>query len=173
MIQGKNILMVIAAGKFRDEELFHTRAAIEQSGGKVTIASTTLEPVIGMLGAKVNADILLSKADVSQYDAIVFVGGIGAQQYFNDMTAHSLARKAIEKGKVVAAICIAPSILANAGLLQGKNATVFPSEKNNLLRSGAKYTAEPVTIDGNIITAEGPTAAKKFGEAIALRLKGK
>ena len=173
MIQGKSILMVIAAGKFRDEELFHTKEVIEQNGGKVTIASTTIEPVTGMLGGKAKPDILLSSADPSKYDAVIFVGGGGAQQYFNDPTAHTLAKKTVEKSRTLGAICIAPSILANAGLLKGRKATSFSSEKGNLAKKGADYTGEPVTVDGDIVTGEGPTAAKKFGAAIVQCLEMK
>ena len=73
--------------------------------------------------------------------------------------------------KIIAAICIAPVTLANAGILNGKKATVFPSGKNDLIRNGAKYTGDSVTVDGNIITANGPMAAEAFGKKIVEMLK--
>ena len=76
-----------------------------------------------------------------------------------------------KQNKIIAAICIAPVTLANAGILNGKKATVFPSGKNDLIRNGAKYTGDSVTVDGNIITANGPMAAEAFGKKIVEMLK--
>ena len=170
MIQGKSILMVIASKDFRDEELFDTKEVLERNGGKVTVASTTLDPITGMMGGTANADILLSDANAEDYDSVVFIGGFGAQQYFNDATAQGLAKSAAGSGKLVGAICIAPSILANAGLLDGKNATAWESEGSNLTRKGANYTGDPVTTDGDFVTGSGPTAAKDFGKALVEKL---
>ena len=68
---------------------------------------------------------------------------------------------------LLAAICIAPSILANAGLLEGKKVTSYSSEASNIKSKGANYTSRPVEQDGKIITADGPGSAKAFGKAIA------
>jgi protease I len=72
---------------------------------------------------------------------------------------------------ILAAICAAPSILANAGLLKGKTATSFPDEGENLKAKGANFTGQGLEIDGRIITADGPAHAKQFGEAIVKALK--
>ena len=85
--------------------------------------------------------------------------------------ALSLAQKFYNAGKITAAICIAPVILANAGLLNGKKATSFPSEENALEDKGAAFTGNPVEADGLIVTAEGPKAARDFGKKIAQLLK--
>ena len=153
-ITGKKILMIIASQNFRDEELKDPKAIIEENGGEVTIASSSLEPARGMRGAVAKADILVKDVKVEDYDAVIFVGGMGASEYWNDATAHNIAKKANEAGKLVCAICIAPVTLANAGVLEGKKATVYSSEKRNL--RGAKYTGASVEVDGNIITADGP-----------------
>ena len=78
-----------------------------------------------------------------------------------------MARSFAEAGKVVAAICIAPVILARAGLLKGKRATVFPDGIPELEKAGAVYTAQSVERDGRIITGNGPEAAEAFGREIA------
>lgn len=163
--------MVIAPSNFRDEELFHTKEVLEAAGAEVTIASRATGEVAGMLGGKATADIALSDVSAADYDAIVFVGGSGASTYFNDATTQNLAKDAAAQGKVVAAICIAPSILANAGLLEGKKATAFSSEQGNLEAKGATYTGEAVTVDWKVITAEGPTAARSFGAAVVNAIK--
>jgi protease I len=104
---------------------------------------------------------------VSDYDCIVFIGGVGATVYFDDPLAHSIASEAAAAGKVVAAICVSPVTLARAGVLQGRRATVFPDYAAELENAGAMYTGEDVTVDGRIITANGPGAAEKFMWKIA------
>lgn len=169
-ISGKNVLLIIAPSNFRDEELFDTKAELEKAGAATTIASRQTGTITGMLGGTAKATLALSSVKVADYDAIVFIGGSGASAYFNDSTAQRIAKDAVQQGKVLAAICIAPSILANAGLLQGKNATAFSSEADNLRNKGANYTGSAVTVDGKIITANGPSAAKQFGNKIAAAL---
>lgn len=169
-LEGKNVLMVIAPGNFRDEEYFDTRAELEGEGASVTTASSASGEITGMLGGKATPDISLNDAKAGEYDAVVFIGGTGASAYFQDMKALDLARSASDSGKIVAAICIAPSILANAGILQGKKATSFSSEQGNLKSKGAEYTGNDVTRDGRIITGSGPAAAKGFGQEIAKAL---
>ena len=82
----------------------------------------------------------------------------------------ALAIAAAESGKPLGAICVSPTILANAGVLKGRNATVWPSQSKALVSGGATYTAQPVETDGPIITADGPASATRFGEAIASAL---
>jgi len=167
MLQGKAILMIIARQNFRDEELAEPRAVLQKAGAKITVASSVIEQSVGMLGkVKVKADTTVGEVVPSSYDAVVFVGGSGASEYFDNATAHRIATEAHTAGKVVAAICIAPATLANAGLLRGKKATCYPSVKNILIEAGAKHTGAGVERDGRIITADGPQSAKKFGEAI-------
>lgn len=166
-LEGKRILMVIAPRNFRDEEYFDTKSVLEGKGASVTTASSVRGNITGMLGGEANPDILLDDAGQEDYDAVVFIGGTGASAYFQNPKALDLARSAFESGKVVAAICIAPSILANAGILKGRKATSFPSEKGNLERKGASYTGKSVTRDGRVITGSGPAAARGFGQEIA------
>ncbi len=170
-IMAKNILMVVAPANFRDEECLEPKKIFESKGMNVTIASKNVSKAKGSLGASVNVNLDISKVNVSNYDAVVFVGGPGATVYFNDTAAQKIAKDAVKQGKILGAICIAPAILANAGVLEGKNATVFPSENSTLKAKGANYTGADVTVDGRIITANGPAAAKKFGNAVADALR--
>ncbi len=167
----KKALLIIASQKFRDEEFLKPKKILEEGGVKVTVASSSLETATGMLGAKVKPDILLEDVNVDDYDAIVFVGGSGASEYWNNPLAHSIARKAEEKGKLLCAICIAPVTLANAGLLEGKRATVFGSEIDKIKAGGAVYTGAGVEKDGRIITGQGPEYAPDFGKAILEALR--
>ncbi len=168
---GKKILMIIAHQNFRDEELLVPKKIFEKEGYQVIIASSSLKPAKGMLGAVVTPNILINQAKVDEYEAIVFVGGVGAQEYFHDATAHKIAKEAISKGKILAAICLAPRTLAEAGVLKGKKATVWSSEGKALEAKGAIYTGKNVEIDGKIVTGSGPQAAEEFAKSILNLLK--
>jgi protease I len=165
-LEGRSVLFVIAHRGFRDEELLVPRRIIEEAGARVAVASSALGPASGMMGAEVEPDLLYSAARAKEWDGLVLVGGVGATEYFPDRTAHRLARDAVAEGKVVGAICYAGSILAEAGVLDGRSATAFPTRKDHLLSKGAKFTGEAVTRDGRVVTASGPEAAEAFGRAL-------
>jgi protease I len=166
-LENKKILFILPPNNFRDEEYLEPKKVLENRGAEVVTTANGVNRTIGMQGLEVKMDIKLKDIEVDDYDALVFVGGSGASVYFNDSKIHDLVKEAVKKHKVVSAICIAPAILANAGLLVGKRATAFPTQENTLLAKGANFTGEKVTRDGKIITASGPAAAAKFGEKIA------
>lgn len=172
-LQGKKILMIIASQNFRDEELFKPRELFIKEGMEVILASSSLEISRGMLGGTAKPDILIGEVKVEDFEAIIFVGGIGASEYWNNPIAHKIAKEAVSLNKLICAICIAPVTLANAGILDEKKATVFRSEVNAIKRKGAIYTGKAVEVDGNIITAEGPRAATEFGQTIINALSEK
>ncbi len=164
-------LLIIAPSRFRDEEYFHTKEMLEKSIIGTVTASRTKGEADGSMGAKVNVGMALTDVDLNAYEAVVFIGGGGSSVYFNDPVALRLAKQAWDSGKVVAAICVAPSILANAGILNGKKVTAWVDKQPNLVAKGAIWTGEPVTVDGKLVTANGPKAAKEFGRAIARVMK--
>lgn len=169
-LKGKKVAMIIASQNFRDEELFEPKKVLEDYGASVSLASSSLSPARGVRGGTAKPNLLLEQVKVANFDAVVFVGGAGASEYFNNPQAHLIAKETANVGKVLAAICIAPSTLANAGVLKGKKVTAFASEEGNLKAKGAIWTGSAVEADGNIITANGPGSAKAFGEAIAKAL---
>lgn len=160
------ILMVVAPKDFRDEEFFEPKQIFQKAGLQIAVASKGVKEAQGLLGGSIPVDIDITQVNLNDYDAVIFIGGPGSSIYFNDSIALELAKSAYQSQKIIGAICIAPSILANAGFLQGKKVTCFSSEAENLKAKGAQYTSEPVTVDGKIITASGPQAARQFGEAI-------
>ncbi|MBW3004369.1 DJ-1/PfpI family protein [Candidatus Woesearchaeota archaeon] len=165
------VLFVIAHEGFRDEECFEPKEVLKDH--EVIIASTDTSPATGSLGGTITPDITIDEAlnRIDEFDAVVFVGGPGANVYFENPTAHKIAQSA---KNILAAICIAPITLAKAGVLEGKKATVWDdgqkTQAKMLEDAGAAYVAEDVVVDGNLITANGPKAAKKFGEAILAKL---
>lgn len=162
----KKILMIIPLRGFWCEELKKPKEIFEQNGLLVTIASSAMKEAKSIFGVAIKPDIVLNKVKVGHYDAIIFVGGEGAIQYWDDPCAHGLIRGALRKGKVLGAMSIAPITLANAKALLGKKATVWPTLGNRLKWAGAIYTGEPVVIDGKIVTADCPGSTEEFAKAI-------
>lgn len=166
--EGKGkILMVIAQNNFRDEEYFVPKQIFTEKGYKVITASSSLKEAKGMLGGKAKPDILLQDVkDVSIYNAVVFVGGMGSTEYWDSKIAHNIVNEAVKNNKVLGAICLAPGTLAKAGVLKNKRATVFESANNVLKANGAILVNSDVVTDGKIVTANGPAAAEKFARSI-------
>ncbi len=172
-LKGKEIVMIIASSKFRDEEFKIPYDLFRAEGAKVVIASSSLRESVGMLGTKLRPEKLISQIDIGSFDALILVGGIGATEYWNNKTVHRLLREAFNKGKVIGAICISPVTLANAGILKEKRATVWPTEASRLRAKGAIYTGKGVERDGDIITANGPKSASAFANKIIEALRHK
>ncbi len=170
---GKKAVLIIPSQNFRDDELVETKRALDMAGVETVLASTKRGIIKGMLGNMVESKVLLSGLRVDDYDAIIFIGGPGVEEYFDSAVAKNIARDAAGKRKIVAAISAAPTILANAGALTGRRATAFLSERENLQQGGAVFTGAPIERDAHIITCYGPLAAAQFGRAIAQALAGR
>ena len=169
------VAMIIAFRDFRDEEYFIIKQVLEAAGAKVITVSANLGKAFGVYGGEAEVDLMIDNLKVQDFDAIVFIGGAGAYKYLEDPKCLQIALETIKKNKVLGAICIAPTILAKAGVLKGKKATVWSSPMDRspikiLKEGGANYIDEEVVVDGNIITANGPVAAKEFGEALCQKL---
>jgi len=165
------VLIIVPHDQFRDEEYFETRKALEKEGFKVVVASSHSSTAHGRFGAKVQPDIVISKINISDYEAIIFIGGPGVEEYFDEFEVLSIVRASFQKRILLGAICSAPVILANAGILTGRRVTAFGSRKELIEASGAYYIDKSVVLDGEIITAKGPEDAKNFGEAIVKAIK--
>lgn len=170
-LSGKKVAIIIAHKDFRDEEFAQPYTVLSGAGATVTVASSKSGTAQGMLGKRVEVQHLLKDLDAANFDAVIFIGGVGAQEFFKEPAAHKLARDATSQGKVVGAICIAPAILAHAGVVEGKQATGFPSILPDLRKAGAKVVAQPVVQDGKLITADGPASAAKFAATLLEALK--
>lgn len=171
------IMMIIAPDQFRDEELLVPRQAFIQKGFEVTTISTKTGEAKGMLGAIESISKTLEDIDLSAerlpYEAVVVMGGMGSPQFlFHNPRLHTLLQKANEQGSIVAGICLSGALPALAGVAQGKRCTVYetPDSLEALKQGGARYTGESVTVDGNVITANGPEAAEAFAAEIVQAL---
>ncbi len=160
-------VMIIAPERFRDEELFNTKEELEKAGHETVIASLQRGTCRGSRGGQALAALAINEVRADDYEAVVFVGGGGSKIYFSNPEALRLAQEMYKQRKIVAAICLAPVILANAGLLKGKNATVAGTEAKTIESKGAKYTGPGVTVDGRIVTGNAPKSSRLFGQRIS------
>jgi len=164
------VLMVIAQKNFKDIEYFEPKEILQNNSISVVTASLQLVTATGSDGRQTNVDLAVSylladKARIAEYDAVIFIGGGGMAQLAQEAQFIELAQAFFQAHKIVAAICVAPVLLANAGILRNKKATVFPDQESidALVNSGAEYDGGELVVDGNIVTASGPKAAYKFG----------
>ena len=126
------------------------------------------ENVEDLLGRQSKKSLTFEEVQAYEYAMLIFVGWSGAyKEYFQNEKYLNLARKA----KAIAAICIAPTLLSDSGLLKEKQATGwddgFWTQIKYLQQNGAIFKDEEVVQDWNLITANGPAAATKFARTIA------
>ena len=167
----KTALLVIAQNGYQDVELAGTQNALLAAGFEVTIASKEEGPCTGKFGGTEEALLAMRDVDPLAYDVLAFIGGPGAHALAEDPEAIVLAKSRFDTGKLIGAICVAPTILAAAGVLEGRHASVWDdgqgTQRRFLQERGAAFTADPVTVDGRIVTANGPDAAEEFGRTLA------
>ena len=130
---------------------------LRRAGVEVTIAAVGGEKIVkSARQISVVADALAEELDYTVFDACILPGGIpGVPNLKADATVRRVCRDFAAEGKVVAAICAAPTALAAFGVLNGKKATVYPGMDADLTAAGASYTGLPLTIDGSIVTGAG------------------
>jgi len=177
-IKNKKALLVIAFRGFKDPEYFITKETLEEAGVETRTASNKKGVAIGADGGDTNIDFVVSDVDINNFDAIVFIGGAGCLKSLDNEKSYTIIQETVLRKKILAAICISPIILAKAGVLKNKKATVWSSVLDRgptkiLKENGAKYESMPVVIDEKIITANGPSSAEVFGKEILRVLTGK
>lgn len=130
---------------------------------EVVVAGLAEHPVKASRGVTLLPDTDLDSALQSDYDLIVLPGGGGgADRLRADPRVRDALRRQHAEGRWVGAICAAPRVLAEAGLLEGKRATSFPGHLDKLPVKGLDYREEAVVRDGRIVTSRGPGTAMDF-----------
>jgi len=167
----KKAVLIVPAAQFADAELFDTQRILNEAGIAAVVASSKIGALQGVFGGIAASVITLDKVRVEDYDAVVFIGGPGAADYFNNPAVLGIVREASARNKVIAAISAAPMILSNAGVLRGMRATGLPQQREQMKKTGAQYTGSAVERDGLIITANDSSVAVQFARAIVTVLK--
>lgn len=166
MEKTNNILYVLANQNFQDEEYFETKKIFTNAGYKTTVSSTSIGTAYGKLGGSTDMEILFSEVDALDYDAIVFIGGVGCISLWDDWRTQGLAKLFLDNGKVVAGIGSGVVIMANSGILENIEATCLEADEGHIRHGYAIVVSDDIVVSGNIITAKGPEVAKNFAKTI-------
>lgn len=156
---------VFLADGFEEVEALTPVDMMRRAKIDVKTVGVTGSEVTGSHNITVKADISLSEVLQSDIDGVILPGGMpGTLNLEKSQDVINAVRYAYESGKIVAAICAAPSILGHLGYLENRKATCFPGFETEL--KGAEYTTAHTEIDGNVITAKGAGCAIEFGHSI-------
>jgi len=165
-------VVVPLADGFEEIEAMAIIDVLRRAGIDVTVAGLHDGPIESARRVKVLPDTTIDTITSGEYDMIVLPGGQPGSDNLNaSEKVKTLIRDFHGSGKLTAAICAAPYVLANAGVLEGKHATSYPSYRKKL--AGAIYQEKTVVEDGKIMTSRGPGTAVCFALAIAEKLVGK
>ncbi|MGV6826884.1 MAG: DJ-1 family glyoxalase III [bacterium] len=146
---------------------------LRRAGIEVIVAGLRDGPVKASRGVVLVPDTTLDEVQDQEFDMIVLPGGLpGADHLDNDPRVHALLQKMAEAGKYTAAICAAPKVLANAGLLEGREATSYPGVIDAMGLQATRVLESPVVRDGSVITSRGPGTAMEFALTLIAELEG-
>jgi len=163
----KRVLCLLVDG-FEEIETVTPVDLLRRAGIEVVIASLNRKVAIGRGGIRMESDASLSAIEPASFDLLLIPGGPGVGKFRSDGRPAALAREFAAAGKPVAAICAAPLVLMDAGLLKGRRFTAYHSVREEL----GGGLDERVVVDGELITSRGPGTAIDFAMAIIVRLLG-
>jgi 4-methyl-5(b-hydroxyethyl)-thiazole monophosphate biosynthesis len=168
----KKIYLFLAEG-FEEVEGLTVVDILRRSGlGCTTVSIMETKEVTGSHKITIQADCLLREVDFSSADMLILPGGMPGTTNLGACEVLTEQLKSFhEKGKMLGAICAAPGVLGQNGILKGKKAACYPGCENNLI--GAEVVFTETAVDGNIITSRGMGTAIPFGLAIVEHFLGK
>ncbi|WP_345350366.1 type 1 glutamine amidotransferase domain-containing protein [Rhodococcus olei] len=163
---------VLAADGVEQDELVESRRAVEAAGGTTELLSIALGEVQAyradiVVGDRFPVDLLVGRADVDDYDALILPGGtLGPDRLRTDDHAVAFVRHFMHVGKPVAAIGHGPWILVEAASLVGRTLTSWPSLRTDIINAGGIHVNEKVVVDRNLVTSRGPLDLPAFCNAL-------
>lgn len=166
----KKVALVIAHNGYQAHEYHQTKQALEAAGIAVVTVSDDADRATAHDGSQAHIDCTIDDLVVRHYNGIFLIGGPKALEHLDTPLMHQKLAEVYAIGSAYGAICISPRILAKANILRGKKATGWNNDHALLPifnMHGVTFVDQPVVIDGNVVTANGPAAASAFGAAIA------
>lgn len=162
------MVVIVLAHGFEEIEALTPADVLRRAGLRVTLCGVGGREITGSHGIKVLTDAAVEDVDPREMDALLLPGGgKGTENLEASPIVQRLIDEAAGAGKLIGAICAAPSILAHKGLLRGRRATAFPQFQKDLTEGGAALSEEFVCRDGNFITARGMGVSLSFGLKLA------
>jgi 4-methyl-5(b-hydroxyethyl)-thiazole monophosphate biosynthesis len=158
----KRVLIVLSRG-FEELEAVAPLDLLRRAGIEVLAASTGADlAVAGGRGIVIVADVLLRDCLSERFDMLILPGGPGVEDLRRNQAVINLVRRYREEGVPIAAICAAPLVLADAGVLADSKVTSFPASREGLQGRIREYSEERVVVDGGIITSRGAGSSEEF-----------
>ncbi len=168
-----HVLVPLAQGCEELEAITITDLLV-RAGITVTTCGLDEQPVKASRGITIIPDTSIDKVLNQSFDLIVLPGGLpGADHLRDNAQIQTLLKKQAADSKYIAAICAAPKALAQAGVLEGKNATSFPGVLAALNNPNINITENAVEIDGNVVTSRSAGTAMEFALSLIELLEGK
>ena len=169
-LEGKKVA-ILATDGFEQVELTDPKKNLESAGATVEVLSIKTGKIKGWnhtdWGTSVQVDHLVKEAKVEDYDALVLPGGqMNPDSLRIDKNAIAFIEAFVKSGKPVAAICHGPWTLIEAGVVEGRKMTSWPSVRTDLQNAGARWVDEEVVQDGNIITSRKPDDIPAFSKTV-------
>jgi protease I len=167
-LKGKKVA-IIAADMVERVELVEPRQALEAAGATTELLSIKPGEIEAFdhfdKAGKIKVDRLVEEADASEYDALMIPGGVGnPDQLRGDENVVSFVRDFFEAGKPVAAICHAPWVLVEAGIVRGRRLTSWPTLQTDIRNAGGEWVDAPVVVDRGLVTSRRPDDIPAFNE---------
>ncbi len=178
---GKRIAILATEG-FEEAELIKPRKALEDAGATVDVIAPESGMKMGDIrawdmtdwGKKVAVDVKLKEADANAYDALHLPGGVMNPDHLRLMPdAVAFVKAFFTANKPVSAICHAAWTLIEAGVVEGRTLTSWPSLHTDLRNAGAKWVDKEVVVDGNLTTSRKPDDLPAFNDQIIQQFAGK
>ena len=167
-----SVLIPLAPG-FEDLEAVTLSDLLRRAGIEVVTAGLHPGIVTGSRGIRVEPDACLDDVLARDFDLIALPGGLpGAEHLRDDSRVQALLKRMAAAGRYTAAICAAPMALAQAGLLDGKQATAYPGVLDSLKLANTRGSGDAVVVDGKVVTSQGPGTAMDFALTLIELLKG-
>jgi protease I len=170
-LEGKRVAILLEQ-LYEDSEYWYPYYRFQEAGAKVSVVAPEIKEYRSKHGVAAVSDLAASDARPSDFDAIIIPGGYSPDHMRRSADLVDFLKKSYEQGKIIAAICHGPWMLASIGAAKGKTLTSFFSIKDDLVNAGAQYVDREVVRDGNIITSRSPADLPAFSREIIAALGG-
>ena len=164
-LKGKKIAVFVEKF-YEDLEFWYPKIRMKEEDADVVVIAPKVDTYNGKHGLTAKSDQAIIGVKPDEFNALIIPGGYSPDHMRRTPEMVEFVKKMYDSGKIVAAICHAPWMLASAGILKGKRLTSFFSIKDDLIHAGAEWFDQDVVVDGNLITSRSPADLPVFCKEI-------
>jgi protease I len=166
-------VVVIIGNEYEDSEFEKPVKHLRSAGHEISILGKKKDDVIAgkRHESETRIETTAQEADLDDYDAMLIPGGHSPDNLRLDEDIVKFVRNFVQSGKPVAVVCHRPQLLIEAGVVQGRTLTSWPSVRTDLINAGAEWADREVVEDGNLITSRKPDDLEAFSKAFLQRLE--